>query len=188
MEGESSAKYEEGRKSLDWQSLDPSISPHMPAAISLLETLSISAEHYYRYSLLPNPKTYIRLLKLTAEGEEIVGSLEVFPVSEAPLFCALSYAWGTDPPTTLFMCDSGRLSVTEHLLSGMKRIRCANSTPWIWIDAICINQTDNEEKADQIPLMEKIYSIAEHVLVWLGEATEDTEHALGQLEHIRDCI
>ncbi|PMD32752.1 HET-domain-containing protein, partial [Hyaloscypha variabilis F] len=142
----------------------------------------------YQYSLLPDPKTYIRLLKLTAEVEEIVGSLEAFLVSEAPEFCALSYAWGDDPPTSVLICDSARLPVTEHLLSGMKRVRNCNPTPWIWIDAICISQKDDEEKADQIPLMEKIYSLAKHVLVYLGEATRETEEALDQLEHIRDCI
>ena len=162
--------------------------PHKPATMDLVDTLSIASEHEYRYSLLPNAKTYIRLLKLTAEEEELVGSLEAFPVTEAPPFCALSYAWGTDPPASSFICDSAPLTVTEHLLSGMKQVRRCNPTPWIWIDAICINQTDNLEKADQLPLMEKIYSLAEQVLVWLGEATEDTEHALGQLEHIRDRI
>ncbi|KAN0121899.1 HET domain containing protein [Hyaloscypha variabilis] len=181
MEEESSADH------FDGQSV-PSIPPHKPSITSFFETAAIGIEQSYQYSLLPDPKTYIRLLKLSAEVEEIVGSLEAFPVSEAPEFCALSYAWGDDPPSSVFICESARLPVTEHLFSGMKRVRNCNPTPWIWIDAICINQKDDEEKADQIPLMEKIYSRAQHVLVYLGEATRETGEALEQLEHIRVCI
>ncbi|KAE9382068.1 HET-domain-containing protein [Stipitochalara longipes BDJ] len=187
MEGESSAKYEVRMNPLGRQSLGLSMSSR--ATAGLLETSSASGtQHDYRYSLLPNSKIYIRLLKLIAEGQEIVGSLEAFPISEAPSFCALSYAWGSDPPTSSFICDSARLPVTEHLITGMKRVRPHNPTPWIWVDAICINQIDNEEKADQIPLMQKIYSNAISVLAWLGETTEDTESALGQLEYIRDRL
>jgi hypothetical protein len=70
----------------------------------------------------------------------------------------------------------------------MKQLHGLNSTLWIWIDAICISQSDNEEKAGQIPLMDKIYSLAEHVLVWLGEADDDTEQALLRLPYIRASL
>jgi hypothetical protein len=36
------------------------------------------------------------------------------------------------------------------------------------VDAICINQKDDVEKATQIPLMKEIYSLAEEVVIWLG--------------------
>jgi len=181
------AKREEETNHLDQQSV-LSIPPDIPSISSSFEMLTVSTKQGYRYSLLLNPRTYIRLVKLTADGEEIVGSLEAFPVFEVPEFCALLYAWGDAPPTSIFICSSSRLPVTEHLLKGMKRVCRCNPTPWIWIDAICINQVDNKEKADQIPLMEKIYSLAQHVPIYLGEATRQTEEALDQLKHIRDCI
>lgn len=40
----------------------------------------------------------------------------------------------------------------------------------IWIDALCIDQENAEEKARQIPLMRHINLVAHHVLAWLGEA------------------
>jgi Heterokaryon incompatibility protein (HET) len=43
------------------------------------------------------------------------------------------------------------------------------NTDYLWIDAICIDQTNEIEKASQIPLMGNIYSNAELVIVWLGE-------------------
>jgi hypothetical protein len=48
----------------------------------------------------------------------------------------------------------------------------------IWIDAICINQEDNDEKGQQVQSMAKIYAKASRVIVWLGEAAGDSDHAL----------
>ena len=45
----------------------------------------------------------------------------------------------------------------------------------IWIDALCINQDDREEKAEQIPCMSAIYGRAERVVVWLGEHVDGSE-------------
>ncbi|PMD28505.1 hypothetical protein NA56DRAFT_714434 [Hyaloscypha hepaticicola] len=55
-----------------------------------------------------------------------------------------------------------------------------------WCGTSVINQRDDEEKADQIPIMDKIYSHATKALVWLGEATDDIEQALGQFASLRD--
>jgi hypothetical protein len=48
----------------------------------------------------------------------------------------------------------------------------------LWIDAICINQEDNEEKGRQVRLMAKIYAKASRVVVWLGKAANNSDHAL----------
>lgn len=37
-----------------------------------------------------------------------------------------------------------------------------------WVDAVCIDQNNIDEKATQILLMYQIYSRAECVLIWLG--------------------
>lgn len=39
----------------------------------------------------------------------------------------------------------------------------------MWIDAICINQMDLNERAQQVQLMAEIYRKASLVVVWLGE-------------------
>jgi hypothetical protein len=51
----------------------------------------------------------------------------------------------------------------------------------MWIDAICINQDNREEKEHQIPLMAEIYSKALRVVVWLGEAEDDSDRALEEI-------
>jgi hypothetical protein len=49
-----------------------------------------------------------------------------------------------------------------------------NDSRLIWVDAICINQDDNDEKDFQLNLMRDIYHKATTVHVWLGEASHDT--------------
>jgi hypothetical protein len=48
----------------------------------------------------------------------------------------------------------------------------------IWIDAICINQSDDDERGLQIQSMAKIYGNAKLVIVWLGEAADSSDVAL----------
>jgi hypothetical protein len=46
------------------------------------------------------------------------------------------------------------------------------------VDAICIDQANEKEKGDQIPLMVEIYAKASRVVVWLGDAKDDSDRAL----------
>jgi Heterokaryon incompatibility protein (HET)/Ankyrin repeats (3 copies) len=48
----------------------------------------------------------------------------------------------------------------------------------IWIDAICIDQSNDEERGHQVRLMRKIYEAANCVSIWLGTADKLTAHAV----------
>lgn len=92
-------------------------------------------------------------------------------------FTALSYAWAchTHPDTFPISCNGRQLRVHYNLYSALPFLarRYNNddllATPY-WVDAICINQLDDEEKVSQIRLMNMIYRQADRVLVWLGLA------------------
>lgn len=50
----------------------------------------------------------------------------------------------------------------------------------LWVDALCINQQDNDEKSSQVMMMRHIYARAKNVLVWLGPHVEEVvPQALG---------
>lgn len=53
----------------------------------------------------------------------------------------------------------------------------------IWIDSICINQSDNIEKAGQIPLMGDIFSTAETVYIWLDEGNDQSVKAINYIKN-----
>jgi len=66
--------------------------------------------------------------------------------------------------------------VTESVHGLLSHI--SKDTKWIWIDAICIDQGSNAEKAKQIGLMARIYWQASLVHIWLGPRDEDSDTAM----------
>ncbi|KAF1982758.1 hypothetical protein K402DRAFT_295350, partial [Aulographum hederae CBS 113979] len=81
---------------------------------------------------------------------------------------ALSYAWESDKGTTIIQVDGHHLQVTRNLAHALRRLRRPGVARTLWVDAICINQSDNEEKSRQVGMMKNIYESASFVLIWLG--------------------
>ncbi|KAK3388492.1 heterokaryon incompatibility protein-domain-containing protein [Sordaria brevicollis] len=91
-----------------------------------------------------------------------------------PSFQALSYVWGVpiDEPLPTILLNGISMTVTPNLHSALVFLLSQQHDDSFktsfWIDALCINQADNDEKSFQVPLMSKIYTSASRVLVWLG--------------------
>jgi hypothetical protein len=129
----------------------------------------------------------IRLLRLVPHQNETADiHCELFNYSfqtsqRTHLYEALSYSWG-DPDDNLPIFMNGtRFNVTVNLHAALVRLRNHSIERILWIDAICINQEDQLEKERQIQFMAKIYGHANRVLVWLGEAADDSDLALDNL-------
>ncbi|KAF5695034.1 heterokaryon incompatibility protein (het-6OR allele) [Fusarium globosum] len=105
-------------------------------------------------------------------------------------YIALSYVWGhpklSDEEAPYSITVDGRpFEVTPNLfhalvqLSQSYRIRQGFK---LWIDAICINQNDNDERGKQVVRMRDIYQSAWQVAIWLGPADQDSQLALSALD------
>ena len=75
-------------------------------------------------------------------------------------------------------CNQSSIAISSNLRSALFRLRHVQEARIIWIDQICINQANESEKGQQIPLMADIYSKAFRVLIWLGEAKHDSDLAM----------
>ncbi|KAI4671740.1 uncharacterized protein J4E78_000236 [Alternaria triticimaculans] len=87
---------------------------------------------------------------------------------------ALSYAWGSDEDSAyIFVGANSRLRVRHNVTQILRYLRdgikLGLTARTLWIDAICINQADDEEKGKQVTMMGNIYACAKSVLVWTGE-------------------
>jgi hypothetical protein len=144
-----------------------------------------SAEQVYRSAPLGSSPTTIRVLDVARQREDgssvIQTNLRVVDLADKPTFTALSYVWGDSAQREIIWCGMEALNVTRSAWEALRRLRDHHGPLCIWIDAICINQADEAEKARQIPLMREIYSSALHVYVWLGEGNEKTERAMQHL-------
>jgi hypothetical protein len=94
---------------------------------------------------------------------------------------ALSYVWGSENKPRSISIDSCDLPVGENLNEALSHLRDRSIERTIWIDAICINQRDPEERGQQVQSMAKIYTKASCVIVWLGGATPDSGQALEEI-------
>jgi hypothetical protein len=101
---------------------------------------------------------------------------------------ALSYVWGYKKGDREVICEGKTLLVTRNCEEALRTLREKNVTRRLWVDAICIDQTEevNElrEKSHQIKFMGEIYSRAEHVVVWLGASDHTTARGMKYLEKL----
>ncbi|KAK6837127.1 hypothetical protein RU639_001595 [Aspergillus parasiticus] len=107
-----------------------------------------------------------RILKIVEVHHLIKFSLEAFSIYEAPGYEALLYAWCTSSEMEGSLCNGARFRISRTLGQALRGIHAHSGGGWIWVDAICINQTDAEEKAHQVAGMGELYSCADHVLIW----------------------
>lgn len=82
---------------------------------------------------------------------------------------ALSYAWGDQTPVAAIECNGQPTRVTANLFQALRSLRDPVHPRLIWIDALCINQDDMDERASQVKQMQRIFSQSARVLVWLGD-------------------
>jgi hypothetical protein len=130
---------------------------------------------------------YIRLLKLdpgVSLTADLHAQLLVVPVKEAPIYEALSYTWGKPIFTESLHLPNGVLKITENLNSALRQFRLAAEPRMLWVDAVCIDQVNADEKSHQAAFMPQIYSAADKVLCWLGSGTDDTKHAIRNFKRL----
>lgn len=117
--------------------------------------------------------------------------------ADQPEFEALSYCWGhvgSGEYITVEERDdrgshgSGQadiaVRVTDNLASALRHLRYEASIRTLWVDDLCINQTDPHEKARHVARMGSVYQLATRVIAWLGPKSEDSTFALETLEHL----
>ncbi|PVH88128.1 HET-domain-containing protein [Cadophora sp. DSE1049] len=139
------------------------------------------------YQKLDTSQQEIRLLRITSlENGKVSCSLETVSLHTTPQFAALSYVWGDSSKTEDVTVNGEVFAATMNLANALRHVQdiWANlftdrepGTFRIWVDAICINQTDMLERTYQVQLMASIYRGADVVLSWLGQ--DEAEIVLG---------
>ncbi|PSR83424.1 heterokaryon incompatibility protein-domain-containing protein [Coniella lustricola] len=150
----------------------------------------------YEYTQLePNQ---IRVLDLlSAPGEELQCRLRAVSAAlttDGLSYVALSYVWGSPVRTTSIKVVDGNgqrlgdIPLTANLHTALQDLRdAAHIQPkTFWIDQICINQDDIDEKSNQVAKMSKVYSSASRVVTYLGPQGHGDEVAVQLLRRLHD--
>lgn len=105
--------------------------------------------------------------------------IDCVPLHDPGTFTALSYTWGdsSDTKTKTILINKIPVEVSDNLHDALKQFVTMN-VERVWIDALCINQLDLEEKNRQVQYMKLIYSHATEVISWIGKPSDDSSQAM----------
>ena len=162
-------------------------------------------QHENCYRKLDETVREIRLVRLhPGPSEEPISCSLIYTSLGDPShigYECLSYCWGDQKRIcnmTLLHLEQHAITgqeitskhffpITSSLYSAMKSLRRRNGPARIlWIDAICIHQTDFYERSQQVAIMKDIYSQANNVIVWLGDGDEITRKCMHTINVIND--
>jgi hypothetical protein len=159
-----------------------------------------SSETPFLYEALPDH--YIRVLELEPEstGIPLACTLHILDLHSVPdykrfadiegelrKYEALSYCWGAPERTCSIICNNEVVKVTRNLFLALQHLRQPDRPRYLWVDAICINQSDNSERSSQVRMMLEIYKRAFQVVIWLGpDTSEEGGLAVNFLEMLDD--
>lgn len=142
--------------------------------------LAAPAEALWEYKDI-RQKTELRL-QLVDPGElndDVHCTLDHWEIKKCPEYEAISYTWadesGIDTKSETIYLNGSLFPVTANCKAALRRVRMHQEQRTIWIDAVCINQENKDERGHQVQLMPNIYMGAKKVLIYIGEPTSEEE-------------
>ncbi|KAE9363974.1 hypothetical protein N431DRAFT_497705 [Stipitochalara longipes BDJ] len=116
----------------------------------------------------------IRILQLLPGKYDspIQCTTRISSLSKAEPYEAVSYVWGKGPRSRRVLVDGDNVGITETLYAALRRFRNPIASRSIWVDQLCIDQSNVKEKTQQVNLMGDIYKQCTRSLTWFGEIPE----------------
>lgn len=103
----------------------------------------------------------------------IVCVLRTVALSDHPEFDALSYCWGVTNNNNQQSKDSDTVKkpweISGNLHAALRRLRLQDRKRQLWVDQICIDQANTDEKISQVRMMNQIYSACRCCIIWFGD-------------------
>jgi hypothetical protein len=144
---------------------------YSPRQITRSSDMTDAIERQFEYEPLKYQDS-IRLIKLSPgqRGTPLSCKLLEVQKNKNTAYEAVSYAWGAPLfcKCILDLDSNANILITENLFDGLHALRLEDRSRTLWVDAMCIDQTNLAEKIIQIAQMGAIYRDAIRVLVWLG--------------------
>lgn len=127
------------------------------------------------------PFTRLLLLNAGQTDDPLIGSLSIYPLepktAPIPPYEALSYVWGTAPAQTSIYIDGCPLEIKPNLEAALRHLRLPTQARRLWVDALCIDQSNVDERTRQVKYMRFVYKYAARAVVWLGPWEPGVERA-----------
>lgn len=154
---------------------------------SMEEACSSKTDNNSPYTTLSTTLKEIRLLNILAgeSSQSVECSLRIASLDDVRCqYETVSYCWGIPMPKEPMRIDGKTVQVPPSSAAVVKCVRSRTEDRLIWIDAICINQSNITERGQQVGLMQDIYGGSAGNIVYLGEADETTPLAIESLHGV----
>ncbi|KAF5268133.1 hypothetical protein FOXYS1_981 [Fusarium oxysporum] len=144
----------------------------------------------FKHQPLADPANQIRLLEVISLPDMPMElSLSVHEITKDSDYYAISYTWGDSRFTKEIIINGRPMMVTENCHYALTQVRdrypsLHGTSIFIWIDSICINQNDNDEKSDQVAMMGNTYTRASKVLACIGPHQDNSHMIRNMLDSV----
>src|SRR6202044_1762370 len=98
-----------------------------------------------------------------------------------PYYVAISYCWGDVKDLCDVRVNDYEVQLRGHVYTMLRNLYHKYQVTRLWLDMVCIDQSNTEERNHQVGLMNQIYSQAQEVLIWLGPGSPNTDDAMSTL-------
>ncbi|KAI1130765.1 heterokaryon incompatibility protein-domain-containing protein [Nemania abortiva] len=148
----------------------------------------------YQYSPLNQDGIRLTILCTGAFHDTLYIELQEVALSltKPPVYEALSYVWGSTkdrvPVQVSSPAGERTLMVTQNLATALRHLRFEDRLRVLWIDALCIDQSNLTERSRQVLKMGDIYRMSRRVVAWLGPESEDSSLALDTIARLAPSI
>lgn len=155
----------------------------------------------FQYKPLDPGKKEFRLIEIAPLEIEDPGStpdllvrcrLKHASLNEGQSYVAVSYAWGDADITKDILVEDQLVQVTTNLEAALRKLASRqigdNLGSTFWIDALCIDQKNEAERAQQVSYMRGIYRCATKTFIWLGLASLNSDLAMDTLFEVNKLV
>ncbi|KAJ2971076.1 hypothetical protein NUW58_g9518 [Xylaria curta] len=141
-------------------------------------------KYSHKHCPLGDPAKDIRVLEIIDnDRDDVECKLETHRGGD---YDTLSWCWGGAEANSeiriLHSSDPYYYPVPSNLKFALKELR-RQKTFRIWIDFVCIDQSNNDEKNNQVPMMSSIYGNSRCVYVWLGPEADNSNLAMDFIQN-----
>lgn len=150
---------------------------------------NVATVHDFGYRGLDIKQKEIRLLIVQPglQDDPVHGTFKYACLSHSPIttYETISYVWGDASVRGSIYLHGQPTDVPASTEAVLRRMRHKDQDRILWIDAVCINQTDLDERGNQVAMMAEIYGKTSCNLIWLGKDDDGTnEQALQSISAI----
>lgn len=132
----------------------------------------------FTYTSLPDATKQLRLLSFDASSSEthLSCQLSTYELADCPNYFAISYCYGDASLRAAITINGKGTDINRNGWQALQQARQHNQADsFYWLDSLCINQTDLDEKAIQVHKIGAIFTGASEVLAYFGPESDDSD-------------